>query len=98
MGKRDDRLSVFFAEFIGDFSQFHMVTDMIFKFPPRFIGNGVHDEMVMQIVRIQVGRYKNFIVTSLHDPCGGHTDFMCFFRCDLSRFKALVSVIGDIAS
>ena len=96
MVKGNDRLPMLFANLVRDLSQLHMITDMILKLLSRFEGYGVHDEMIMNIVRIQMGRYKNLIVGSPHYSCSRYPNAVGFLRCNLSCFEALKSMVSYI--
>ena len=39
---------------VGDFTEFMVVGDMVFKFPARLKGYGIYNKMIMDIVCIKV--------------------------------------------
>ena len=69
---------------------------MVFKLSAGAEGYGVHDDVIVDVIRIQVGCDHDFIVNTPHAPCGFHADGVCLLRCHLTSLKALVSVVGHI--
>ena len=75
-----------------------MVGNMVFKLSAGLKGYGINNKMIMDIVCIKVSGNNNFVTLAPHTPCGFHTDFVCFLRCNLTRLKALIPVIRYIAA
>ena len=85
--------SVLQADFIGNMAEV----------PPRFLfvlqslaipeRNGVHNEVAVKMIRIQVSSYKNLKPVAPHSFCERHTDLLCKLRCDVGFFKAEITVI-----
>ena len=51
--------------------------------------------MVMQALRIQMGRNNDLESVAPHLLCQLHTDFMCLLWRDLARLKTLEAVVTD---
>ena len=83
---------------VGDFTEFMVVGDMVFKFPARLKGYGIYNKMIMDIVCIKVCGNNNFVLASPHPPCGFHADFVRFFGRGFAGLKALVAVVRHIAA
>lgn len=72
--------------------------------PPRFLfvlqslavpeRNGVHNEVAVKMLRIQVSGHKNLKTVAPHSFCECHTDLLCKLRCDVGFLKAEIAVIG----
>ena len=75
-----------------------MVGNMVFKLSAGLKGYGINNKMVMDIICIKVCSNNNFVIPAPHTPCGFHTDFVRFLRCNLARLKALIPVIRYIAA
>ena len=86
--------SVFQADLIGNMAEV----------PPRFLfvlqslavpeRNGVHNEVAVKMLRIQVSGHKNLKTVAPHSFCECHTDLLCKLRCDVGFLKAEITVIG----
>ena len=85
--------SVFQADLIGNMAEI----------PPRFLfvlqslavpeRNGVHNEVAVKMLRIQVSGHKNLKTVAPHSFCECHTDLLCKLRCDVGFLKAEITVI-----
>ena len=72
--------------------------------PPRFLfvlqslavpeRNGVHNEVAVKMLRIQVSGHKDLKTVAPHSFCECHTDLLCKLRCDVGFLKAEITVIG----
>ena len=59
------------------------------------IGNGIDNKVVMQALRIQMGRHNHLESIAPHLLRQLHADFMCLLWRDLACLKALESVVAD---
>ena len=87
---------MFTANLIGDFSQFHMLADLITKLLAVFKGYAVDDEMVVYVLSIEVGRHQYLKAIAPHSPCRFHADVVGFFRCDFALRKTLIAVVRNV--
>ena len=86
--------SVFQADLIGNMAEV----------PPRFLfilqslavpeRNGVHNEVAVKMLRIQMRCHKDLKTVAPHSFCERHTDLLCKLRCDVGFLKAEITVIG----
>ena len=83
---------------VGDFTEFMVVGDMVFKFPARLKGYRVYDKMIMDIVCIKVCGNNNFILVSPHTHCCFQPDFVRFFGRGFAGLEALVAVVCHVAA
>ena len=95
---RQHRLSILLANNIRDFPQAVVVRNMVFKLPASAERHGVHDDVIVDIVCVQVGGDHDLIVIAPHPSDSFHADGVCLLRCHLTGLKALVSVISHIAA
>ena len=57
--------------------------------------NRVHNKVIVQAIRIQMGSNDYLKPVAPHPLCKPDTDFVCLFGRDLPRFKTLEPVIAD---
>ena len=65
-----------------------MVGYMVFEFPAGLKGYGVQHNVIMHILRVQMGGNDNLIFGTPHLPCRFQADGVGFFRRDLAGFEA----------
>ena len=90
--------SVLLADGIGDLPQAVVVRNMVFKLPAGAERYGVHDDVIVDVICVQVGGDYNLVIVAPHPPCGFHADGVRFFRCYFTGLEALVAMVGNIAS
>ena len=90
-----DGQTMFPTYFVRYFPQLLVVADFVLKFCTVLKLHGIHNEMAMHIVCIQVNSHKHLILVAPHPPCSFHTDFKGLLRCDLARLKTLYPMITD---
>ena len=72
--------------------------------PPRFLfvlqslavpeRNGVHNEVAVKMLRIQMRCHKDLKPVAPHSSCERHTNLLCKLRGDVGFLKAEITVIG----
>ena len=87
--------SMFSANGIGHFAQFHMVADFVAVFLSVLERGGVNYKMVVQIIGIEVCGDKYLKPVTPHSSRRFFPDFVCFFGRNLSHFKTLITVISN---
>ena len=86
--------SVFQADFIGNVAEVPPRLFLVLQslaVPER---NGVHNEMAMKMLRVQMSGHKDLKTVAPHSFCERHTDLLCKLRCDVGFLKAEITVIG----
>ena len=88
------RQSVSQADLIGNMAEV----------PPRFLfvlqslavpeRNGVHNEVAVKMLRIQMRCHKDLKPVAPHSSCERHTNLLCKLRGDVGFLKAEITVIG----
>ena len=71
---------------------------MVFKLSSGLEGYRIDNEVIMKTIRVQMGGDYDLVICSPHLLCGFHAYLVCFLRCDLAGFEALVSMVGNIAT
>ena len=73
-----------------------MVGDMVFKLPARSERYRIYHNMIVNIIRVQVGGNDYLIILAPHPPCRFQSNLMRFFGSNLAADKTLITVIGNI--
>ena len=71
-----------------------MVAYFVLEFAPVLKGNRIHHKVAMDVFGVQMHRHKHLIPFSPHPASRFLADLECRLRRDLTRPKALDSVIG----
>lgn len=75
-----------------------MVGDVVFKLPAGLKRYRIYYKMVVKIIGVEVGGNNNFILSTPHTPCSFQSDFVRFFGSHFACLKALITMIGYIAT
>jgi|GEM_PF-4051542 len=83
------------ADGVRDLPQLLMLLYAVSKLVPASEGDGVHNEVAMGVVRVQVGGDQDLEVLAPHTPGGLQADLVGFLRRDLPGLEGLVAVVGN---
>ena len=69
---------------------------MVLKLAACFEGYGIQYDVVMDIIRIQMGSDHDLVLIAPHSFGSGDSNLVCFLGSDLTGFEALKSMVGYI--
>ena len=83
------------ADLVRNFSQFLVVADFVLEFGTVLERHGIHHEMAVNVICVQVDGDEYLISVAPHSSCGFLADCKRLFRRDLALTKTLYSVITN---